>query len=167
MDHGWRADGLLEVWRGQVEQAWIDYNGHMNVVWYRLAFDKGCDGLYEQLGFAPADYNERLGLGLMVVEDHTRYHAELLAGEGFRVLAQLLGFTAKTVHYFQYLENLSRPGLAATHEQLALNVDLAERRAVPLPGEHQAALQARLDAQAAAGLTAPRDAGRTVGAPRR
>jgi hypothetical protein len=36
---------------------------------------------------------------------------------------------------------------------------------VPLPGEHQAALQARLDAQAAAGLAAPRDAGRTVGAP--
>ena len=70
-------DGWLEVARGEVGPETIDYNGHMNVVHYRAAFDASTDGLFAYLGLGPEEYNARTGATLMVVEEHTRYHAEL------------------------------------------------------------------------------------------
>ena len=32
---------------------WIDYNGHMNVAYYVLAFDQGVDELMRQVGITP------------------------------------------------------------------------------------------------------------------
>ena len=49
-------EGLLEVGRGRVGPEAIDYNGHMNVVHYRAAFDAGTDGLFAHLGLGPDDY---------------------------------------------------------------------------------------------------------------
>jgi acyl-CoA thioester hydrolase len=153
-------DGLLEVGRGQVGPETIDYNGHMNVVHYRAAFDAGTDGLFAHLGLGPDDYTARTGATLMVVEEHTRYHAELAEGERYRVLARLLGHSAKKLHYLLLMEHLERGGLAATHEELALHVDLARRKATPLPPAALAAVQALQAAQAA--LPAPPDVGRVI-----
>jgi Thioesterase-like superfamily len=77
-------DGWLEVGRGRVGPEHIDYNGHMNVVHYRAAFDAATDGLFAHLRLGPDDYNARTGATLMVVEEHTRYHAELAEGERCR-----------------------------------------------------------------------------------
>src|SRR5690242_2796218 len=44
----------LIAFRGKVEPAWIDYNGHMNVGYYVVAFDKGTDGLLDRLGLGEA-----------------------------------------------------------------------------------------------------------------
>ena len=35
---------------GRVRKEWIDYNGHMNVAYYVLAFDLALDVLYERMG---------------------------------------------------------------------------------------------------------------------
>jgi acyl-CoA thioester hydrolase len=156
----WSHPALLEVGRGTVAPAWIDYNGHMNVVHYRAAFDLATDDLFAHLGFAPDSYTATTGATLMVLEEHTRYHAELTAGERYRVLARLVGHAAKTVHYLLYMENLSRGGLAATHEEIALHVELAERRSSPLPREGLAAIEALEAAQA--GLPRPADLGRVI-----
>jgi acyl-CoA thioester hydrolase len=156
----WSHPALLEVGRGTVAPEWIDYNGHMNVVHYRAAFDLASDGLFAHLGFAPDSYTVRTGATLMVLEEHTRYHAEAAAGEHYRVLARLVGHGAKTVHYLFYMENLSRRVLAATHEEIALHVELAERRSSPLPPEGMAAIQALEAAQA--GLPRPADLGRVI-----
>jgi acyl-CoA thioester hydrolase len=153
-------EGLLEVGRGRVGREAIDYNGHMNVVHYRAAFDAGTDGLFAHLGLGPDQYNVRSGATLMVVEEHTRYHAELAEGEPYRVLARMVGHSAKKLHYLLLMENLDRGELAATHEELALHVDLARRKASPMPawvGEAVAALEA-----AQAGLPPPPDLGRVI-----
>jgi acyl-CoA thioester hydrolase len=153
-------EGLLEVGRGRVGPEAIDYNGHMNVVHYRAAFDAGTDGLFAHLGLGPDQYNLRTGATLMVVEEHTRYHAELAAGEHFRVLARMVGHSAKKLHYLLLMENLDRGGLAATHEELALHVDLARRKASPLPAWVREAVAALEAAQA--GLPPPPDIGRVI-----
>ncbi|HYY80626.1 MAG TPA: thioesterase family protein [Actinomycetes bacterium] len=153
-------DGLLEVARGKVGPEAIDYNGHFNVVHFRAAFDLGTDGLLAHLRLGPDDYNARTGRTLMVVEEHTRYHAELLEGEGWRVLAQVVGHGAKTLHYVLLLHRLDSGGLAASHEELALHVDLGRRKAVPLPPEAVAAIEALQAAQAE--LPAPPDLGRVI-----
>jgi acyl-CoA thioester hydrolase len=153
-------EGLLEVGRGVVGPETIDYNGHMNVVHYRAAFDAGTDGLFAHLGLGPGDYNATAGATLMVVEEHTRYHAELAEGERYRVLARLVGHSAKKLHYLLEMENLDRGGLAATHEELALHVDLGRRKASPLPPAALAAAEALEAAQAH--LPEPPDLGRVI-----
>jgi acyl-CoA thioester hydrolase len=153
-------EGLLEVGRGRVGPETIDYNGHMNVVHYRAAFDAATDVLFALIGLGPDDYNARTGATLMVVEEHTRYHAELAEGERYRVLARMVGHSAKKLHYLLLMENLDQGGLAATHEELALHVDLARRKASPLPGGALEAVEALEAAQA--GLPPPPDLGRVI-----
>ena len=38
---------------GHVDPAWIDNNGHMNVMWYTALFDAGCDALLRRVGITP------------------------------------------------------------------------------------------------------------------
>jgi acyl-CoA thioester hydrolase len=152
-------DGLL-VGEGTVLAEHIDYNGHMNVVHYRAAFDASTDGLFAHLGLGPEDYTARTGATLMVVEEHTRYHAELAEGERYRVLARLVGHSAKKLHYLLAMENSGRGVLAATHEELALHVDLTARRSTPLPPAALAAVKA-LEADHAL-LPPPPDLGRVL-----
>jgi acyl-CoA thioester hydrolase len=153
-------DGWLEVARGRVGPEHIDYNGHMNVVHYRAAFDASTDGLFAHLRLGPEEYNARTGATLMVVEEHTRYHAELAEGERYRILARLAGHSAKKLHYLLAMENLDRGVLAATHEELALHVDLTARRSTPLPPSALAAIEALEATQAH--LPPPPDLGRVI-----
>ena len=37
--------------RGKVLPEWIDYNGHMNVAYYLVAFDTGLDSFVDTLDF--------------------------------------------------------------------------------------------------------------------
>jgi acyl-CoA thioester hydrolase len=152
-------DGLL-VGEGTVLAEHIDYNGHMNVVHYRAAFDASTDGLFAHLGLGPEDYTARTGATLMVVEEHTRYHAELAEGERYRILARLVGHSAKKLHYLLAMENSGRGVLAATHEELALHVDLTARRSTPLPRAELAAIEA-LEADHGL-LPPPPDLGRVI-----
>jgi acyl-CoA thioester hydrolase len=152
-------DGL-PVGEGTVLAEHIDYNGHMNVVHYRAAFDASTDGLFAHLGLGPEDYTARTGATLMVVEEHTRYHAELAEGERYRILARLVGHSAKKLHYLLAMENSGRGVLAATHEELALHVDLTARRSTPLPPAALAAVEA-LEADHAL-LPPPPDLGRVI-----
>jgi acyl-CoA thioester hydrolase len=154
-----QVDGLV-VGEGTVGPEHIDYNGHMNVVHYRAAFDLSTDGLFAHLGLAPDEYNLRTGATLMVVEEHTRYHAELAEGERYRILARMAGHSAKKLHYLLVMEHLERGEVAATHEELALHVGLAARRSSPLPAEVLAAVQALEAAQAH--LPPPPDLGRVI-----
>jgi acyl-CoA thioester hydrolase len=96
----------------------------------------------------------------MVVEEHTRYHAELSEGERYRILARLVGHSAKKLHYLLAMENLDRGILAATHEELALHVDLTARRTTPLPPAALAAIEALESTQAQ--LPPPPDLGRVI-----
>src|SRR5512132_2504225 len=153
-------DGWLEVARGRVGPEHIDYNGHMNVVHYRAAFDASTDGLFAHLGLGPEVYNARTGATLMVVEEHTRYHAELAEGERYRILARLVGHSAKKLHYLLAMENLDRGVLAATHEELALHVDLSARHSTPLPPSAVAAIESLQATQAH--LPPPLDLGRVI-----
>ena len=42
----------------RLEPQWIDYNGHLNVAYYNVLFDRAVDELYELIGLGP-DYLKR------------------------------------------------------------------------------------------------------------
>ncbi len=149
----------LALYRTEVRPEWIDFNGHMNVAYYVLAFDLATDALFDFVGVGE-DYGKRTDHALFAVEAHLTYQSELRAGDGLRVTTQLLGFDDKRVHFVHRMFNAADGGLAATSEWLGLHVDRSARRAAPLPPEIAARLAAVQEAHAA--LPTPPEVGRVI-----
>ena len=69
----------------QVIEDWIDYNGHMNVAFYTLAFDKSLDIFLEDtlgIGETHALVNKQ---GPFVLQAHYHYLNEMSLDEKFNV----------------------------------------------------------------------------------
>jgi acyl-CoA thioester hydrolase len=143
----------------RVDPAWIDYNGHLNMAYYNVLFDRAVDEVYELLGCGVA-YVEQSRHSCYTAEVHVRYLRELHAGDPVRVTFQLLDFDAKRLHYFEELRHAEEGWLSATSENLALHVDMTAGKTAPLP-KSVAAQLARMKA-AHAGLAPPEAAGRRI-----
>ncbi len=63
----------------KVEPAWIDYNGHLNMAYYNVLFDRAVDEVFELLGCG-ADYVKK-GFSTFTAEVHVRYLRELKEGD--------------------------------------------------------------------------------------
>ena len=68
----------------RVEPAWIDYNGHLNMAYYHVLFDRAVDEAYELLGIG-LDYVKKRRHSLYTAEVHVRFLRELQAGDPVRV----------------------------------------------------------------------------------
>ncbi|NNU80023.1 thioesterase [Halovulum dunhuangense] len=146
---------------GEVEPGWIDYNGHMNVAWYMLAFDRAIDVMLErELGLGETHVHAS-GQGPFALQSSIHYLAELRLAARFRFEALLLDADAKRMHLVVTMVRASDGSPAATLETLLMNVDHATRRAVPYPDW----AQPRLARMLADHATAPRppQAGRPLG----
>jgi len=148
----------------RVEKAWIDYNGHMNVAYYSLAFDRGVDHVFDLLDIGVAYVKSGAG-SCFVLEAHVNYLRELVLDDPIEIRFQLLDWDAKRLHYFEQMYHAEQGYLAATSEQLALHVDMQTRRAAPFPLATQADIAALFDAHA--GLPRPEQVGRAMGIPRK
>ena len=137
--------------------AWIDYNDHMNVAYYSLAFDQSLDVILEEaLGIGPTYVKER-NHGPYVVQNHIHYLSELREGEEFQVRFMMLDADEKRIHVFLEMVRTRDGALAATSEQLIVNVDLARRRAAPFPEDRAQRIREVRDAHSV--LQRPKQAG--------
>jgi len=118
----------------RVEDHWIDYNGHLNMAYYNVLFDRGVDEAYELIGIG-ADYVEKRRHSLYTAEVHLRYLRELHAGDAVRVTFQLLDFDRKRLHTFEQLFHAEHGWVAATSENMSLHVDIGARKAAAFPAE--------------------------------
>jgi acyl-CoA thioester hydrolase len=134
----------LPPFRTTVQPGWIDYNGHMNVAFYVLAFDKATDGLLDHLGLGET-YRRASNHSMYALEAHVTYDRELKLGAPLAIDTQLIDADAKRLHYFHRMTHAEEGYLAATSELLALHVDLAGPRAAPLPEAAQAAVARLLE----------------------
>lgn len=155
-----RLETPLSLYSDVVPSKWIDYNGHMNVAYYVLAFDHATDAFMDFLGMGQ-NYRERDNCSAFVVEAHVNYQRELVADDPMRITTQLLGFDSKRIHYFHRLYHAQKGFLSATSEIMVIHVDLAERHSASMP----LAIQDRLGALMAAHIQLPRppQSGRVIG----
>lgn len=123
-----------------VKPEWVDYNGHMNVGYYPVAFDLGFDIVYNFLGVGGDDIR-RTGITTFVVETHFTYQQELREGDRLRITTQLLGHDAKRLHLFQHMYHAGEGYLAATGEWMILCVDLDTRKVVAMPERMRAVVE--------------------------
>jgi len=69
-----------------VEEAWIDFNGHLNMGYYTVLFDRCADEAFAELGFGPSYVAER-NLTTFSAEFHIRYLREVKLGAGAQQLS--------------------------------------------------------------------------------
>lgn len=142
-----------------VRADWIDYNGHMNVAYYVLAFDLAIDELWARLGITD-EYIRTTQGSTFAVEAHVTYQQELKEGEAYVVTMQLLGYDEKRIHHFQRMYHRDLGYLAATAEWMSLHVDLGSRKVTAWPPSVLDALSAL--AQEQEGAVLPEEAGKRM-----
>ena len=148
----------------QIEPQWIDYNGHLNMAYYNVMFDRAIDQLWLELGIGPTYMKERHG-STFTAECHVRYLREIHLGDPVQIWVYLLGADAKRLHTFEELRHATDGWLSATSENMTVHVDMAVRKTAPFPPDIRARIDAVLNAHAV--LPRPEGIGRSVGMPAR
>ena len=147
-----------------VIENWIDYNGHLNMAFYNVIFDRAVDHFYDLLGVG-AKYAESGAGSCFTMEVHVHYINEVSLDDELELHLQLLDYDSKRLHYFQQMYHKEQGYLAATSEQLALHVDLNTRRSGAFPQQ----VLDKLDAMATTHLRleAPSQVGHRIGIKRK
>jgi len=145
----------------RVEEGWIDYNGHLNMAYYNVLFDRAVDEAYELMGIGHAYL--QTGFSTFTAEVHVRYLRELHAGDHVRVTLQLLGHDRKRLHYFEHLLHASEGWVSATSENMALHVDMTAKKTAPFPAHAMDRIAKMMAAHA--NLPRPEAAGRRISMP--
>ncbi len=121
------------VWREPVQEAWIDYNGHVSEPYYVLVFGHATDEVMDQVGLGPA-YRSAHDASLYTAEAHVRYRTEIPPGVDLEVRSSIIGATGKLLWLWHEMYVEDR--LCATEEILGVHVVAGS--SAPFP-EHVAA----------------------------
>ena len=137
MTHQNKTDEILsspyKTRNQKVLPEWIDYNGHMNVAYYTLAFDKALDFFFEDvLGIGPS-FVEKNKEGPFALKASYNYFSELLEKEIFFVDISILDFDSKRVHLFGEMRKDKSLELSAVFETVLMNMDLSARTVKQYP----------------------------------
>jgi acyl-CoA thioester hydrolase len=147
-----------------VEDQWIDYNGHFNMAYYNVIFDRCGDEAFLALGLGP-DYVKAHNASFFTLEAHITYVRELHAGDEVRVTVQLLDYDAKRVHYVQEMFHAAEGWLSCVSENIVIHVDMAAKKSAPFPPPVLARVAAMHEAHK--GLPPPPQVGHRIGIPRK
>jgi acyl-CoA thioester hydrolase len=147
---------------GEVLPEWIDANGHMNLAYYVVLFDRATDLVYDVIGVGQA-YREATGNSTFTAETHTLYEREVRLGERVRVVAHLLGADEKRIHYFHEMFHAEGGHRVAAQELIALHIDMERRRVAPFPPDLHARIQGMVRERA--GEKPPAGVGRRIAMP--
>ena len=146
----------------RVRPEWIDRNGHMNVGFYHVVFDRAAVPFFDWLGLTQA-FRDEYGGSTFALETHLGFLRECREGVELRFEARLLAFDRKRLHFYQEMFRVEDGERAATYECLSSYVDMRTRRTAPMPQTLSARLAQVLDAHRA--LARPWQIGHRIGTP--
>ena len=146
----------------QIEPQWIDYNGHLNMAYYNVMFDRAIDELWLTLGIGPGYMKERKG-STFTAECHVRYLRDIHLGDPVQISILLVGADEKRLHTFEQLRHASEGWLSATSENMTIHIDMTARKTAPFPADISARIKALANAHSA--LPRPEGIGRKVAMP--
>ena len=113
---------------------WTDYNGHMNLAFYILVFDKGAEEILSKfkMGEQSAKTTKK---STMAVESHTTYNNEVKENEEVDVYLSYFNHDKKRLHYKLEMYEKNKNILSATTEVLSLYIDLNIRKVTEFENE--------------------------------
>ncbi|MFO1089224.1 MAG: thioesterase family protein [Hyphomicrobiales bacterium] len=147
-----------------VEDGWIDYNGHLNMAYYVVIFDRNSDECFPHVGLGP-EYIKRSGSTMYTLESHVTYIRELHAGEKVKVTCQFLDYDAKRVHYVQEMIHAEEGWVAAVMESIVMHIDMSTKRSSVMPPDVLERVKAMTEAHK--GLPVPSQVGHRIAIPRK
>ncbi len=144
-----------------VKPDWIDYNGHMNMGFYLVAFDHvATDGFFEYLGIG-LEHKQAVGKSTFSLAANIDFVAELMAGDPLRFTTQLVDYDHKRLHFYHCLYHAEQGYLAATNENLGMYIDMQTRRSTSFDNAQMQRFQQELERGQALGT--PEGVGRKLG----
>jgi len=146
----------------QIDPQWIDYNGHLNMAYYNVMFDRAIDQMWIGLGIGPGYMKERNG-STFTAECHVRYLREIHLGDPVQISIILVGADEKRLHTFEELRHATEGWLSATSENMTMHIDMTARKVAPFPPDIRARIKAVADAHAA--IPRPDGVGRRIEMP--
>ena len=123
----------VEISHQPVRPEWIDYNGHMNVGYYGIAFDQASDILLSRHLGVGVEHVQASGQGPYVLQAHQHYLNEMKLGQEFCVRFRLIDHDAKRLHLFGDMVLVDTGTICATQEIMVMNVDHATGRSAAYP----------------------------------
>jgi acyl-CoA thioester hydrolase len=157
-----RPPELFQASVMQIEPPWIDYNGHLNMAYYNVMFDRAIDELWLQLGIGPAYMKARKG-STFTAECHVRYLREIHLGDPVQVSILLVGADEKRLHTFEELRHATEGWLSATSENMTIHIDMNARKTAPFPDDIRARIETLAKAHGA--IARPEGIGRKIAMP--
>jgi len=113
---------------------WTDYNGHMNLAFYILIFDKGAEKILSKfkMGEQSAKTTKK---STMAVESHTTYNNEVKENEEVDVHLSYFDHDKKRLLYKLEMYEKNKNILSAATEVLSLYIDLNIRKVAEFENE--------------------------------
>jgi acyl-CoA thioester hydrolase len=146
----------------QIEPQWIDYNGHLNMAYYNVLFDRAIDDLWLKIGIGP-EYMRARNNSTFTAECHVRYVREIHLGDPAQVSILVVAADDKRIHTFKELRHATEGWLSATSENMTLHMDMTARKVAPFPPDISARVQALVNAHRC--VDRPEGIGRSIGMP--
>jgi acyl-CoA thioester hydrolase len=122
-----------------VDPSWVDIYGHMNMAYYVKLFDDLGHDILGEFGLGEV-YTRRFGFGLFTVKATIAYVREVTANAPLTVSLTIDKADDKRLWTSLEMRHSEHGLIAATMDQLAVNVSLATRRAAAFPAELDAVL---------------------------
>ncbi|WP_060512234.1 thioesterase family protein [Pseudomonas sp. NBRC 111124] len=152
----------LITYRTPVQEAWVDYNGHLRDAFYLLIFSYATDALMERIGLDEGSRGQS-GNSLFTLEAHINYLHEVKLGTEVWVQTQIVGFDRKRLHVYHSLHRAGFDEVLSASEQMLLHVDLAGPSSAPFNDISRRLLQELLEQ--GRDLTPPEYVGRRMQLP--
>jgi len=125
----------IKLFSKKIIKDWTDYNGHMNVAYYVLIFDKyGAEKLMTDLKMGEHSA-KTTGKSTMVVESNITYNQEVKEGDEVDVNLVYFNHDKKRLLYKLEMIHKEKKYIASTIETLALYVDLNKRKVAEFEDE--------------------------------
>lgn len=150
----------LEAFRGHIKPEWIDFNGHMNVGYYVVAFNLGSLAFLDAVGLGRT-YPERRGGSTFALEMHVTYDREIHKDDPFIIHTRVLDCDQKRIHMYHEMRHGTEGWLASTNEIVTMHINMKERRSAPFPDDIMETLNKIKDAHT--NLPTPSGVGRKIG----
>ena len=148
----------------KVEDQWTDYNGHFNMAYYNVLFDRDSDVALDLVGLGPA-YVEKTGNSYFTLEAHVSYLRELAVTDQVTIATQILDSDSKRVHYVQTMRHATEDWIACVNEIMIMHVDLGLKKSSPFPADVLEKI--RIAHEAHKSLLVPLQVGHKIGIPRK
>jgi acyl-CoA thioester hydrolase len=138
-------DAELFTTYAEVNPEWIDYNGHMNMGYYLVAFDYiATDEFYDSMNIGVA-HKQALGKTTFTLSANIDFIQEVIEGDKLRLTSHLMDYDHKRLHYIHCMYHAKEGYLAATNECLGMYIDLGTRRSTSFSDEQMRRFQQELE----------------------